>query len=128
MNILIDTHIVIWFITNDTKLPKRLKRIIEDPNNKCFVSIATYWELSIKYSLGRLNLNSSIEEFFNIIKASGFDILPITLNHILQLTTLEHHHNDPFDRLIIAQSISENLSVVNVDNYFKAYKIQMVQY
>ncbi|SDD17800.1 type II toxin-antitoxin system VapC family toxin [Pedobacter soli] len=127
MNILLDTHIVIWFITNDTKLPKRLKRIIEDPNNKCFVSIATYWELSIKYSLGRLNLNSSIEEIFNIIEVSGFDILPITLNHILQLTTLEHHHNDPFDRLIIAQSISENLSVISIDNYFPAYKIQLIK-
>ncbi len=127
MNILLDTHIVIWFITNDTKLPKRLKRIIEDPNNKCFVSIATYWELSIKYSLGRLNLNSSIEEIFNIIEVSGFDILPITLNHILQLTILEHHHNDPFDRLIIAQSISENLSVISIDNYFPAYKIQLIK-
>jgi PIN domain nuclease of toxin-antitoxin system len=77
MNLLLDTHIVIWFITNDVKLSQKIKDLIEDPNNKCFVSIACYWELSIKYALGRLNLNSTIEGIFSIIEKSGFDILPI---------------------------------------------------
>lgn len=127
MNLLLDTHIVIWFISNDSKLSKKVKNLIEDSNNKCFVSIATYWEISIKYALGRLNLNSSIEKIFNIIEESGFEILPITLNHILQLSKLEHHHNDPFDRLIISQSITENLQVISNDNYFPAYKIQLIK-
>lgn len=127
MNLLLDTHIVIWFISNDSKLSKKVKNLIEDSNNKCFVSIATYWEISIKYALGRLNLNSSIEKIFNIIEESGFEILPITLNHILQLSKLEHHHNDPFDRLIISQSITENLQVISNDNYFPAYEIQLIQ-
>nr|WP_315421707.1 type II toxin-antitoxin system VapC family toxin [uncultured Pedobacter sp.] len=121
MNLLLDTHIVIWFITNDGKLSKKIKNIIEDSNNRCFISIVSYWELSIKYSLGRLDLNSTIEEIFNIIEKSGFDILPITLNHIIQLSKLEHFHNDPFDRLIISQSIIENLHLVSKDNYFPAY-------
>lgn len=126
MNLLLDTHIVIWFITNDDKLSKKVKDLIEDSKNKCFVSIASYWELSIKYALGRLNLNSTIEEIFNIIEKSGFDILPITLNHIIQLSKLQHFHNDPFDRLMISQSITENLSLVSNDNYFPAYKIQLI--
>lgn len=127
MDLLLDTHIVIWFITNDHKLPKSIKNIIEESGNKCFVSIASYWEISIKYSLGRLNLNSSIDEIFKIIEESGFDTLPVTLNHILRLSSLEHHHNDPFDRLIISQSITENLRVVSMDNYFPSYKIQLVK-
>lgn len=127
MNLLLDTHIVIWFISNDRKLSKKIKTLIEDPNNKCFVSIATYWELSIKYALGRLNLYSTIEEIFDIIQNSGFDILPITLSHILQLSKLEHHHNDPFDRLIISQSLIKNLQVISNDNYFPAYAIQLIQ-
>jgi PIN domain nuclease of toxin-antitoxin system len=126
MNLLLDTHIVIWFITNDDKLSKKIKDHIEDSKNKCFVSIASYWELSIKYSLGRLNLNSTIEEIFNIIEKSGFDILPITLNHIVQLSKLEHFHNDPFDRLMISQSIIEKLYLVSNDNYFPAYKVQLI--
>jgi PIN domain nuclease of toxin-antitoxin system len=126
MNLLLDTHIVIWFITNDDKLSKKVKNLIEDPKNKCFVSIASYWELSIKYSLGRLNLNSTIEEIFNIIEKSGFDILPVTLNHIIQLSKLEHFHNDPFDRLMISQSIIEKLHLVSNDNYFPAYKVQLI--
>jgi PIN domain nuclease of toxin-antitoxin system len=126
MNLLLDTHIVIWFITNDGKLSKKIKNIIEDSNNRCFISIVSYWELSIKYSLGRLDLNSTVEEIFNIIEKSGFDILPITLNHIIQLSKLEHFHNDPFDRLIISQSVIENLHLVSNDNYFPAYNVQLI--
>lgn len=126
MNLLLDTHIVIWFITNDGKLSKKIKNIIEDSNNRCFINIVSYWELSIKYSLGRLDLNSTVEEIFNIIEKSGFDILPITLNHIIQLSKLEHFHNDPFDRLIISQSIIENLHLVSNDNYFPAYNVQLI--
>ncbi|MGN8056601.1 type II toxin-antitoxin system VapC family toxin [Pedobacter sp. 22163] len=126
MNLLLDTHIVIWFITNDGKLSKKIKDLIEDSNNKCFVSIASYWEFSIKYALGRLNLDSTIEEIFNIIEKSGFDILPITLNHIIQLSKLAHFHNDPFDRLMISQSIIEKLYMVSNDNYFPAYKVQLI--
>ncbi|WP_025144685.1 type II toxin-antitoxin system VapC family toxin [Pedobacter jeongneungensis] len=127
MNLLLNTHIVIWFITNDNKLSKKIKSHIENSDNKCFVSIASYWELSIKYALGRLNLNSTVEEIFNIIEKSGFDTLPITLNHLLQLSKLDHFHNDPFDRLIISQSIIENLHVVSSDSYFPSYKIQLIK-
>ncbi|WP_394370735.1 type II toxin-antitoxin system VapC family toxin [Pedobacter endophyticus] len=68
-----------------------------------------------------------MEEIFNAIDASGFDLLPITLPHILELSRLESHHNDPFDRIIIAQAITENLQLLSVDNHFPSYNGQLVQ-
>lgn len=83
MNLLIDTHAVIWFITKDSRLPDATLRLIESPDNYCFVSIASLWEMAIKYSLGRLNLNGELEKIFNIISETGFELLPITTTHIL---------------------------------------------
>ncbi|PWS33667.1 type II toxin-antitoxin system VapC family toxin [Pedobacter paludis] len=127
MNLLLDTHIVIWFITSDKNLSKTIKTQIEDPENKCFISIASYWELSIKYSLGRIDLNAALEKIFDIIEESGFEILPITLTHILKLQQLEHIHNDPFDRIIIAQATVEKLTLVSKDAYFPSYQIRLIQ-
>jgi PIN domain nuclease of toxin-antitoxin system len=68
MDLLLDTHAVIWFITEDSKLPLKTKKIIENIDNNCFVSIATYWEIAIKHSLNRLNLNSDLENIFMLLK------------------------------------------------------------
>jgi PIN domain nuclease of toxin-antitoxin system len=126
MNLLIDTHAVIWFITEDSKLPLKTKQIIEDIENNCFVSIATYWEIAIKHSLNRLNLKSDLENIFNIIEKTGFEILPITTNQILLNASLPYHHHDPFDRIIIAQAIFENLKIVSKDGHFENYKVQLI--
>ncbi|WP_372947578.1 type II toxin-antitoxin system VapC family toxin [Mariniphaga sp.] len=126
MELLIDTHTVIWFITEDKKLPTNTKRIIEDVDNKCYVSIATYWEIAIKQSLGRLDLNSDLEKIFRIIEETGFEVLPITVKQILENAKLDFHHQDPFDRIIIAQAIHENLSIVTKDSQFRKYKIPLV--
>jgi PIN domain nuclease of toxin-antitoxin system len=84
MKLLIDTHAVIWFITEDKKLPEKTRRIIENIDNNCYVSIASYWEIAIKQSLGRLDLNSDLEKIFRIIEETGFEVLPITVNQILE--------------------------------------------
>lgn len=126
MDLLIDTHAVIWFITEDSKLPLKTKKIIENSENTCFVSIATYWEIAIKHSLGRLNLNSDLEGIFQIIENTGFELLPITINQILINSGLEHHHHDPFDRMIIAQAICENLKIVTKDDYFRNYSVSLI--
>lgn len=126
MNYLLDTHTVIWFITNDIKLPISTKYIIEDLNNNCFVSIASYWEIAIKHSIGRLDFTTSIENIFDFIEKSGFDVLPITLSHILTLSKLPQLHNDPFDRIIISQSISEKLTLISKDSQFEKYKISLL--
>jgi PIN domain nuclease of toxin-antitoxin system len=126
MDLLIDTHAVIWFITEDSKLPLKTKRIIEDSKNNCFVSVASYWEIAIKYSLDRLDLGSDLENIFRIIEKTGFELLPITTNQILINSTLPHHHNDPFDRIIIAQAIYENLKIVSKDGQFENYNVSLI--
>ncbi|MBW6481003.1 MAG: type II toxin-antitoxin system VapC family toxin [Bacteroidales bacterium] len=126
MKLLIDTHAVIWFITEDKKLPEKTRRIIENIDNNCYVSIASYWEIAIKQSLGRLDLNSDLEKIFRIIEETGFEVLPITVNQILENAKLNFHHQDPFDRIIIAQAIYENLSIVTKDEQFRNYKVPLV--
>lgn len=125
MNLLLDTHAVIWFITEDDQLPIRIKELIEDTTNTCFVSIASLWELGIKHSLGKLDLKADIKKIFELISQSGLTILPITATHILTNTTLPFHHRDPFDRLIIAQAKSEGLKLISKDGQFKVYNINM---
>ncbi|MCF0039321.1 type II toxin-antitoxin system VapC family toxin [Dyadobacter fanqingshengii] len=122
MNLLLDTHAVIWFITDDLRLPRRTRILLEDADNSCFISIATLWEIAIKNSLGRLELHAELKEIFAIIDKTGFELLPITASHILTNAILPHHHHDPFDRIIIAQSIEENLLVVTKDEKFVNYE------
>jgi len=126
MNLLVDTHAVIWFITEDTKLPKEIRQVIESMDNTCFVSLATYWELAIKNSLGRLDLGKPLVELFSIIEDSGFELLPIDINHVLTSATLPFHHHDPFDRIIIAQSLVEDIHIVTKDQKFQLYSTALI--
>ena len=126
MNLLVDTHALIWFITDNNKLPINTKKFIESNDNDCYVSIATFWEIGIKNSIGRLDLNSDLQKIFQLIEESGFDILPITTNHILQNADLELYHQDPFDRIIIAQAMVEKMTIITKDTQFKNYNIPIV--
>ena len=126
MNILLDTHAVIWFITEDPKLPLASKKIIENPENNCFVSMATYWEMGIKHSLDRLNLQNPLERIFEIIEESGFELLPITSSHILTVSELAFHHRDPFDRMIIGQATNEDMKIMSKDAQFKNYSSEII--
>lgn len=92
MNLLIDTHALIWFITDSDKLPRRTKERIENKDNVCFVSISSYWEMGIKHAIGRLELTSDLENIFRIIDLSGFIVLPITVRHILLNARLAFYH------------------------------------
>lgn len=126
MNLLVDTHAVIWFITEDGQLPDQVKELIEDTSNTCFVSIASLWEMGIKYSLDKLDLKADLKKIFELIDQSGFTILPITTTHILTNSALEFHHRDPFDRLMIAQAKSEGLTIVSRDGEFEDYNINLI--
>lgn len=126
MNLLIDTHALIWFITDSEKLPLNTKQIIENKENNCYVSVATYWEIGIKTSIGRLGLNADLETIFQIIEESGFETLPITTNQILKNASLEFHHQDPFDRIIIAQSLTEKMTIITKDSQFESYSVPII--
>lgn len=126
MKLLIDTHVAIWFITEDKLLPNKIKTLIEDTTNECFVSIASLWEMGIKYSLGKLDLKADLKKIFELIDQSGFTVMPITKTHILANSMLDFHHRDPFDRLIIAQAKSDGFTLVSKDEMFKDYNINWI--
>jgi len=124
MNLLIDTHALIRVITEDDQLPSKVKELIEDTTNTCSVSIASLWEIGIKYSLGKLDLKADLKKIFEVIEQSGLTLLPVTTTHILTNTALDFHHRGPFDRLIIAQTKSKGLRLISKDCVFKDYNIK----
>ncbi|MFH5834382.1 type II toxin-antitoxin system VapC family toxin [Halalkalibaculum sp. DA3122] len=126
MNLLVDTHAAIWFITDDEQLPEFSKELIKNPKHNCYVSVATLWEMGIKHSLGKLKLKAELERIFELFFESGFTLLPIIPDHILTNTTLPFHHRDPFDRLIIAQAKREGYALVSKDTEFEEYDVNII--
>ncbi|HEX4949002.1 MAG TPA: type II toxin-antitoxin system VapC family toxin [Blastocatellia bacterium] len=125
MNLLLDTHTLLWFALGDANLSANARQLIEDPANRKFVSPASYWEIAIKISIGKYVLHEPYEIFFDrAIRQNGFLILPIEPRHTAVLTNLPYHHRDPFDRLLVAQAIIESLALVSIDAVLDAYAIQ----
>ena len=104
----------------------KVKNEITDIKNKCFISIASLWEIAIKSSLGKLNLKFPFDNLTTYLSANDINIFPITFEHIQTLKNLEFHHRDPFDRLIIAQAIKENLTILSRDSNFFRYPVKIV--
>ena len=123
MRILIDTQAFIWFVENDKQIPVKMKKYLEKPENSIIVSIASLWKMTIKMSLGKLFLSCDIKEMTEKIYNNGFEILPILPEHIIKLSTLIYLHRDPFDRIIIAQGLTENMPIVSSDKIFDNYGI-----
>jgi len=124
MRLLLDTHTFLWFVLGDRRLSAKAKAAIEDPSNEKLLSPASYWEIAIKISLGKYTLSKPYEEFMEKgIGENGFGVLSIEPKHTAVLTTLPFHHRDPFDRLIIAQAVVEEVAVVSGDTAFDAYPI-----
>lgn len=119
MRLLLDTHILLWWVTGDRKLSKSLRQRIISAENDVSVSAATFWEIAIKTQLGRLDID--LEELREAVHADGFSELPVQIAHTLRLEALPDHHRDPFDRLLIAQSIVEGQRLVTTDEVILAY-------
>lgn len=127
MKLLLDTHTFLWFVDDDPKLSNRLKDLIEDTSNVSYLSVASLWEMSIKFNLGKLTLDPNYEEFVNReVITSSIQLLNIELSHLRINATLPFHHRDPFDRLIIAQSIAENIPIVTLDSAFDKYSVTLM--
>ncbi len=127
MHLLLDTHILIWFLNGDNHLTEETKKSIKNLDNKCYVSMASIWEIAIKTTLGKLNINISFDTLKLILIANKIEVLPIDFEHIQQLLVLPPHHTDPFDRLIIAQAISEDISIVTKDVKFDLYNVSVIK-
>ena len=126
MNNLLDTHTFLWFLDDAPELSKRAKAIIENPQNKNHVSIASLFEIAIKTSLGKLNLEIPFAKLQNEAEKNGFQILPITFEDTLRLSALPFHHRDPFDRIIISQALGGNLTLLSRDANFKKYGVNLL--
>jgi len=126
MDLLLDTHTLLWFINGDEMLPAKAKTSIQNINNKCYVSIASIWEIAIKLSLNKLDLNIKFDDISSIMVQNDFELLPISFEHIQRLLKLDFHHKDPFDRIIIAQGIEDKLKIVTKDKEFSKYKVTIL--
>lgn len=122
MSYLLDTHSFLWFLEGNTNLSLKARKIIENSNNTLFVSIASIWEIAIKISLDKLKLGVTLEDLKTEIVKNNFEIMPLDFEHIIELTSLEQLHKDPFDRIILAQAISEKCVIISKDSNFSFYK------
>jgi PIN domain nuclease of toxin-antitoxin system len=124
---LLDSHTVIWFFQADPRLSGTAKAVIEDPANRKWISVASCWEIAIKVGLGKLNLGEPSRPYLErAIALNNFELLSITLEHATEVEGLPLHHKDPFDRLLIAQAIVENLPIIGADAAFDAYPVRRI--
>lgn len=121
MNYLIDTHILLWYITGDKRVTAYTQEIIENDSNSIFLSNASLWEISIKISIGKLKLKGSLNDLKNYLKDKGIIILEFDFDDLETLLALPFHHQDPFDRLLIAQGKSKSLEIITNDPHVKKY-------
>ncbi len=124
MKILLDTHILLWWLADDPLLSKKARTLIIDKKNIVFISAATTWEMMIKKALGKLEAPENIVE---MIKDNQFKDLSITLAHTLAIGELPKHHHDPFDRMLVAQAKCESLTLITADEKITAYDVQHIK-
>jgi len=127
MRLLLDTHAFIWYTTDSSRLTATGRSLIDNGENDILLSTASVWEMAIKNSIGRLTFSMPFMEFIKQqLAVNRIDILEITFDHIEVVASLPLHHRDPFDRLIIAQSMAEQIPILSVDAIFDAYAIARV--
>jgi PIN domain nuclease of toxin-antitoxin system len=126
VKLLLDTHSVLWYAASDPKLSKTASALILDPANDVFISPASYWEIAVKVSIGKLLLHQPYEDLIDLcLNRYGFIILPIEPRHTARVAILPFppNHRDPFDRLIVAQGLVDNLGIVSADSRLDAYGV-----
>ena len=127
MKVLLDTHAFLWSITGDDRLSKTAEEIFLDPKINLYFSAASFWEICIKMSLGKLSLKrgwfKTIQEEMRI---NAVQWLPVEMQHCVELTKLPFHHRDLFDRMLIAQALAEDLQLLSRDGHLSAYEIERI--
>ena len=123
MKLLLDTHVLLWWLDNPALLSEDARDAISEPTNDVFVSSAVAWEIAIKRGLGKLTAASDLE---SAIQACDFRMLPITMAPALATESLPPHHRDPFDRLLIVQALDEGLTILTADRAFEPYRVPVV--
>jgi PIN domain nuclease of toxin-antitoxin system len=124
MRLLLDTHALLWFVWNHPNLSATARNLMSDPTNTLLLSAASIWEIAIKVSIGKLTLADPYDVFMQqAIRTTALTLLPIEVRHAAAMTALPFHHNDPFDRMLIAQALVEKLTLLSTDALFDAYGV-----
>jgi PIN domain nuclease of toxin-antitoxin system len=126
MDLLLDTHTLIWFFNGDSSLSENAKQSIIELQHRKFVSIVSVWEVAIKISLNKLVFDGKTKGFLDLINNNGFELLSINKEYIFELEKLPFLHRDPFDRLLIATTISEKMYIVTADTNIQKYPVNYI--
>jgi PIN domain nuclease of toxin-antitoxin system len=128
MRLLLDTHIFLWFISGDKRLPKDMQETIQRPNNEVYLSVVSFWEVLVKYQLGKLPLPHPPERYLPLQRERHMiRSLPLDEASVGQLANLPPLHRDPFDRMLISQALEHDMTIVTVDEAVQAYAVPILQ-
>ncbi len=127
MNLLLDTHVALWAITDSPKLSAHARELIESPRNTVWVSVASLWEIAIKHSLARGDMPVSAKEAAQYFEESGYRLMSVHPEHTAALEALPRHHQDPFDRLLVAQALAEPLRLLTHDPMVARYSDTIIE-
>jgi len=126
MKLLLDTHTFIWWDSNPNKLSQSLLEFLQNEANSVFLSVVSLWEIQIKHQAGKLDLAIPLQEIVQRQLANQIQLLPVIPEHVFALNKLPNHHNDPFDRMLVAQSIVEDATVISKDSAIKRYPTKVL--
>ena len=127
MTYLLDTHVWLWMVATPDRITPEARAIIEDGDTRLLLSAASSWEIAIKYAIGRLELPDDPADYVpDRMRRTGVEGLAIHHSHALRVATLEHHHRDPFDRVLVAQAEIENIPIVTADPAFHPYGVEIL--
>ena len=127
MNLLLDTHVALWAITDNPRLSKKARELIESPKSSVWISAATVWEIAIKHSLGRGDMPVSGRDALRYFQESGYRFLPVEPEHAAAVEELPSHHADPFDRILVAQSLVEPMRLITHDTMVARYSDTIIE-
>lgn len=127
MNLLLDTHIALWAITDSPKLSPKARELIELPKTTIWISVASIWEIAIKYSLGRGDMPISSQQAMSYFRESGYRFLAVDAEHAIAVEELPTHHQDPFDRILVAQALVEPMRLMTHDSLVALYSDTIIK-
>jgi PIN domain nuclease of toxin-antitoxin system len=127
LNLLLDTHVALWAIIDDPKLSRKARDLIQAPRTTVWISAATVWEIAIKHALGRGDMPVSGQDAVRYFRESGYRFLPIDVDHALAVESLPAHHQDPFDRILVAQALVEPMRLMTHDPLVVRYNDTIIE-
>jgi PIN domain nuclease of toxin-antitoxin system len=127
LNLLLDTHVALWAISDCPKLPAKARELIESPKSSVWVSVASIWEIAIKHALGRGDMPVSSQDAVRFFRESGYRLLPVEAEHAMAVEGLPAHHQDPFDRILVAQALIEPMRLMTHDPVVPRYSDTIIE-